>query len=154
MLRAALRLAYRGQRTLWRIVRPRTRGVKVLVFNEQDHLLLVRNTYGATHHYALPGGGVRPWEQPHAAAIREVREEVSLSLSNLAFVGSYVSSAEGKRDTVHLFKARTSENPKPDNLEIAEAAFFALSDLPNALSPATSRRIAEYQGLKQVAAEW
>lgn len=154
MLRRALELAHRGRRTLWRIFRPRTRGVKVLVFNDAGHVLLVRNTYGSTHHFALPGGGVRPWEQPHAAALREIREEVSLTLTGLTFISSYFSSGEGKRDTVHLFKAQTVEPPTADGIEIAEAAFFALNDLPSTVSPATSRRLAEYQGASEIAGEW
>jgi ADP-ribose pyrophosphatase YjhB (NUDIX family) len=139
---------------VWRTFRPRTRGVKVMVFNHSGKLLLVRNTYGDTSRFALPGGGVRPWEQPHAAAAREIREEVSVGVTELTLVSTHYSAAEGKRDTVHLFRARTTDDPVPDGFEIAEAAFFALHALPEKLSPATARRIAEHQGDRDVSADW
>ena len=125
-----------------------------MLFNPGGELLLVRNTYGASHHFVLPGGGVRPWEQPQAAAVREVREEVRVGVTELTFIASYFSAAEGKRDTVHLFRAQTADHPTPDGFEIAEAAFFALDALPPALSPATARRIAEHRGDRRPAAEW
>jgi ADP-ribose pyrophosphatase YjhB (NUDIX family) len=125
-----------------------------MLFNPDGALLLVRNSYGASHHFVLPGGGVRPWEQPRAAAIREVREEVGLAVTELAFVATYLSLAEGKRDTVHLFRAQTAGQPVPDGFEIAEAAFFALDALPPTLSPATARRIAEHRGDRRPASDW
>ena len=139
---------------MWRALRPTTRGVKVMLFNQAGELLLVRNTYGASHHFVLPGGGVRPWEQPQAAALREVREEVSVGITELTFIASYYSGAEGKRDTVHLFTGQTADRPIPDGLEIAEAAFFSLDALPATLSPATARRIAEHRGERAPTSVW
>ena len=48
---------YRLQRLAWRLLRPRTRGVKVMLFNEAGELLLVRHSYGDTGLFLLPGGG-------------------------------------------------------------------------------------------------
>lgn len=61
-MKLVLRLAYRIQRMIWRVLRPRTRGVKIMLFNNEGHVLLIRHSYGASHLFTLPGGGVKPWE--------------------------------------------------------------------------------------------
>ena len=143
---AVLDTVYALQKMLWRLLRPRTRGVKVMLFNADGEVLLVRNSYGASDLFVLPGGGVRPWEQPSRAANREIREELGCSVENLALISTHFTSAQGKRDTVHLFEGRLSGTPKPDNFEVVEARFFPLDDLPESLSPATARRLAERRG--------
>lgn len=137
---------YNAQRWVWRRLKPKTRGVKVMVFNAAGELLLIRNSYGDTSAFVLPGGGVGLFEAPEAAARREVREELSCEVSDLALSGVYFSEREGKRDSVWVFKGRTSDAPKADQKEVAEARFFALDALPERVSPATRRRIAEHRG--------
>lgn len=137
---------YKAQRWVWRRLKPKTRGVKVMLFNAAGELLLIRNTYGDTSAFVLPGGGVGLFEAPEAAARREVREELSCAVSELTLSGVYFSEREGKRDSVWVFKARTDDAPKAEAKEVAEARFFALDALPERVSPATKRRIAEHQG--------
>src|SRR3982750_2623444 len=96
---------YRLQRLVWRVVRPRPRGVKVMVFNDAGALLLVRHSYGNKAMFMLPGGGIRPFEAPEAAAVREVREELGCALHDLTFMSVHAATQEGKRDTVHLYRA-------------------------------------------------
>ena len=153
-MNSLLNTLYRLRRGLWRIYRPRTRGVKVMLFDEAGALLLVRHTYGRTDLFLLPGGGIRPFEQPPAAAVREVREELGCGVSALAFVATYQSAAEGKRDTVHLFTARAEGDIRADGVEVEEARFFPLDDLPASVSPATRRRIDEYRGLRERDGAW
>src|SRR5579859_2312031 len=100
-----LQLAFRFQKQLWQLLRPRTRGVKVMLFNDAGRILLVRNTYGASHLWVFPGGGIRPWEQPARAAEREIREELGCGVQGLTPVSTHFSVAEGKRDTIVLFEA-------------------------------------------------
>jgi ADP-ribose pyrophosphatase YjhB (NUDIX family) len=147
-------LLYRLQRRLWRVFRPRTRGVKVMLFSEAGELLLVRNTYGRTDLFVLPGGGVHMFEAPERAAAREVREELGCGVADLAFVATYASTHEGKRDTVHLYRARIAGPVRIDEVEVAEARFFALDALPDKVSPATLRRIEEYRGARAVSEAW
>ena len=153
-MRSLLAPLYRLQRLVWRVVRPRTRGVKVMVFNEAGALLLVRHSYGNTALFMLPGGGIRPFEAPDAAAVREIREELGCALDGLAFVSRHASSQEGKRDTVHLYRARAVGPVVIDGIEIEEARFFALDALPPGVSPATLRRIAELRGARAVSEAW
>jgi ADP-ribose pyrophosphatase YjhB (NUDIX family) len=142
-MRFLLRLGHPVRRLLFRWLRIRTRGVKVMVFNPAGELLLIRNSYGASHLFVLPGGGIGRGENPAAAATREVREETSLETRWLELVGIYVSAAEGKRDSIHLFRGRADGVPRPDGIEVEEAAFFRLDALPAATSAATLRRVAE-----------
>jgi len=149
-----MKALYAAQRFLWRRFKPRTRGVKVMLFDADDRILLIRNSYGDGQAYVLPGGGVHPFEPPERAAHREVREELSCGLRDLKLVATHYSEREGKRDSIWLYEGRTSETPRPDPKEVAEAAFFALDQLPERISPATARRIAERQGERQRTSAW
>lgn len=145
---------YAAQRFVWRRFKPRTRGVKIMVFDPQGKILLIRNSYGDSQAYVLPGGGVHPFERPEQAARREVQEEVHCGVENLNLLATHFSEREGKRDTIWLFAARTDETPRIDPKEVAEAAFFALDQLPERVSPATARRIAEHQGRRERTSAW
>lgn len=149
-----MELLFRLKHGLVRVLRLRTRGVKVMLFNPQGELLLVRHSYGRTDQYLLPGGGIHPFETPAAAAAREIREEVGVEVESLTALSIHFSRAEGKRDTVHLFTAFTAEKPVADGVEVEEARFFALKALPGSVSPATLRRIAEYTGERPVEQNW
>jgi ADP-ribose pyrophosphatase YjhB (NUDIX family) len=153
-MRALLQLGYRLRRLLLRWLRLRTRGVKVMVFNEPGALLLIRNGYGDRRLWVLPGGGVGRRETPAAAAAREVREEVGLEVRELAPVATYESAAEGKRDTVHLFRAVADGPPVMDRREVEEACFFPLDALPESVSAATRRRIMELERKQPAANLW
>lgn len=150
----ALDLAFRLRRRLVALLRLRTRGVKVMLFDPEGALLLVRHGYGRSDLFLLPGGGIHMFEQPEQAARREIREELGCGLDRLALVSTHFSAAEGKRDTIHLFRAEAVGAPKPDGFELIEARFFALDALPAATSPATRRRIDEHLGRRGADGRW
>lgn len=127
-----------------RLRRP-TRGCKVMAFDAAGRLLLVRHSYGRSDLWMLPGGGVGRREEPEDAARRELREEVGCRVERLDLVGTYGSAAEGKRDTIFLYRSETPDEPRPDGLEVIEARFFALDALPPTTSPATLRRVRDLQ---------
>jgi 8-oxo-dGTP pyrophosphatase MutT (NUDIX family) len=145
-MRPVLNFLFHMQRLAWRLFRPRTRGVKVMLFNPGGDILLVRNSYGRSDQFLLPGGGIRPFEAPEQAARREIREEVGCTLTGLALVSTHFTSAQGKRDTIYLFKAVSADEPVIDDFEVEEARFFSLDALPATISPATRRRIEEHIG--------
>ena len=153
-MRMVVQLVYRLRRLLLRWLGWRTRGVKVMLFNPRGELLLVRNSYGKTFLHVLPGGAIGRSETPAEAALREVEEEVGILAERLAPLSTHVSRAEGKRDTVYLFEAFTDADPIADGVEVEEARFFALDALPETVSPATLRRIAEYRGERPASAAW
>lgn len=149
-----MQLAYRVQKLLWKLLRPRTRGVKVMLFNATGEILLIRNSYGDTHSWLIPGGGIKPWESPAQAAKREMREELGCGIDKLHPVSTHFATAEGKRDTIILFEAIAAGDPNPDGTEVVEARFFALDQLPQTVSPATRRRLAERLGEKGADRAW
>lgn len=151
---ALLQLAYRAQKQLWKLLRPRTQGVKVMLFNDAGELLLIRNSYGRGDLFVLPGGGVRPFEAFDAAARREVREELGCTAEGLALISTHYSTAEGKRDIVQLFSAKAAGGLVADGREVAEARLFPLDALPASTSAATRRRVEELLGIRWIEQEW
>ena len=60
--------------------RPRyTLGVAAVVFNDRGETLLVEHVYHPRFPWGLPGGWVDADEDPAAAVLRELREELSLN---------------------------------------------------------------------------
>jgi 8-oxo-dGTP pyrophosphatase MutT (NUDIX family) len=91
----------------------------------------------------LPGGGVRPWERPIAAACRELLEETGCRLDDARLVARFRAIPDGVLHPLFLFTGTTGGTPTPDGIEIAEAAFFDPAALPPEVSPATRRRLTE-----------
>lgn len=124
-----------------------TLGVRILATDDAGRLLLVRHTYVAGWHF--PGGGVDLGETAEEAARRELKEEANVAAEGpLTIFGCYFNPLVGGRDHVVLYRAgRLTIGPRPErNLEIVAADFFAPDALPDNTTPATLRRIAEWQG--------
>ncbi len=149
-----LQSAFGLRRRLIGLLRLRTRGVKVMLFNADGEILLIRNSYGATGHFVLPGGGIHRGETPESAAAREVMEEVAIDCRDLALLGQYESRSEGKRDLIHLFRATGDGPASSKSIEIGEAVFCLIDRLPEGVSPATLRRIDEYLKKRAVSETW
>ncbi len=132
----------------------RTAGVKVIVRDAAGAVLLVRHRYGRSDLWMLPGGGIARGEAPASAAARELREETGCALHDIAPLGMFLASAEGRRDTVHLFGGTSDDVPEVDGVELADARFFPADALPDTASPATRRRIAEWRGLRAPDGRW
>ena len=149
-----MQILYRVRKVVFGTFRVRTRGAKVMVFNPAGELLLIRNSYGRTHLWVLPGGGIGRRETPEAAGAREVKEEVGLEVTHLARVSEHFNGAEGKRDTIFLFTARADGMPVIDNMEVKEARVFPMDGMPGNISTATLRRIAEHRGERAPDGRW
>jgi ADP-ribose pyrophosphatase YjhB (NUDIX family) len=152
------RLVGVAARLYWRVARPRTLGARALVLDQHDKIVLVRHVGG--RRWALPGGGVRKGESFAEALARELREELDLGAFAIERVlGAYHSPREGKDDHVVVFVVRAEAGAAAavraaDTLEIAAAEWFALDRLPEGLSPATARRLAEYRSGATGAGAW
>lgn len=150
------RVAGHGLRLYWRIVRPRTFGVRALVRDAAGRVALVRHSY--IDGWYLPGGGVEKRESPETAIRRELREEVALDAVEITgLVGIYHDVAQAKDDHVVVFAATVSDPARlraADPNEIAEAGWFAPDALPAGATPATRRRIADALGGGGVHGAW
>lgn len=127
--RAALRWAHRTRHHWRRIVKPRLAGVSMIAANEAGEVLLVRHSYGPDI-WALPGGGCGRSEDPAEAVRREMREELSVAVEALELVSELSEKISGAPHTAYVFSGRLGGDPVPDQREILDARFFALSDLP------------------------
>lgn len=117
----------------------------VLFRDHAGRVLLVRPTYKAG--WDIPGGYVEPGESPKHAAQREVLEELGLDvrIGPLLVVDWAPHPDEGDK-VLFIFSggkldAEADLSPaSPD--EIAEARFWTLTDLADALPPRLLRRVA------------
>lgn len=132
-----MRFARRGR---W----PLTIGVRIIVLDQAEQVLLVQHTYTPGWHF--PGGAVDPMETLAEAAMRELREEALIgSSAQPDFLGVYLNLTENKSDHIAVFRAKAwaPVAGKARTLEIADARFFPARELPKGTTGGTRRRLAE-----------
>ena len=130
-------------RIYWKVFKPLTHGARILLVTDTKVLLVQPRTLD---YWNLPGGGMHKNEDPEKAAIREIHEEIGIEIDSVDFLlGTYISSDEGKRDTVYIFvkKVQNELLPHPD-IEIGRAEWFAFDNLPDTVTGRTKMRIKEY----------
>lgn len=153
MLRPVATFINRTLRIYWRITKPVTFGVRAIVSGPDGRLLLVKHTYDK--YWYLPGGAMKRGEPAEVALRREAKEEIGIAALRIERkLGTYVSTREGKRDTIEVFVAHAAAMGKRQRLEIAAAEWFAPEALPADASPATQRRIAEFLGKRAIEPVW
>lgn len=142
--RALLPLAHALRHRWRRWRRAPIAGVTVMITNLAGDLLLVRHSYGAAA-WALPGGGLRPGEDPLVAAQREIAEELGLALARIEPFATLEEVLSGAPHTAYLFAATCHAHPVPDGREVIEARFFPPHSLPEPLGAITRARIAAWK---------
>ncbi|WP_241255208.1 NUDIX domain-containing protein [Altererythrobacter sp. BO-6] len=142
--RALLPVAYRV-RHRWRTWRKvPLAGCNVILTDLNGSILLLQHSYGPAAWY-LPGGGIGKGEDPLAAAVREVREELGLELVRLNALGTFDGVISGSPHTMHLFAATIDLHPQPDGREVTEARFFPPHSLPEPLSGMARRALEHWR---------
>lgn len=130
--RLGYRVAYAGLRTYWFIRRPKVSGVKC-VLTDGDEVLLVRHTYGPRV-WDLPGGAIKRGETPERAARREMNEELGVLIDDWRALGAVAVTVDHREDHVHCFQAESpSRELTVDFAEIARANWFRRDRLPGQL---------------------
>jgi ADP-ribose pyrophosphatase YjhB (NUDIX family) len=135
--------------------RPMTLGVRGLVIDPANRVLLVRHTYVSG--YYLPGGGVERDETFAQALERELAEESNITLQASPVLHAvYLNRRVSPRDHVALYVVRdfVQSAPHIPDHEIAEARFFALDELPQDTTPATLARLDEVLNAAAVSPYW
>ncbi len=127
----------------WLLRRPMTLGVRIVLVNEKQEVLLVRHSY--VEGWYLPGGGVERGETLEEAARKEVLEEACIRVDQLELKSIHYNINASPRDHVALFLCEQYEQVQVfvPNREISEIGFFPLDGLPSGATRATRRRLEE-----------
>lgn len=143
-MKVLLPFIYRLYSLTWRITRPLFVGVRIILVQD-GQVLLVRHSY--EHHWYFPGGAVKRGEILVDAAMREAQEESGVTcLATPRLLGMYMNLYEGKNDHIAVFVCEQFQvGQASDRWEIAACQFFPLTALPAELSPGCARRLQDYQ---------
>lgn len=123
----------------------RTEGAHVLVRDEQGRILVVRTTY-LGRGWMLPGGRVERSETPHAAAVRETREETGIEVRVERLI---LVDAHRRRNVSFLYAATVLGGTlAPQFGEIAEVGWVSREEIER-----TSWRLHRYLEIIEEAGE-
>ena len=122
---------------IWRAQQPQKMiVVKVVIKSDRGNILLAKPNYKKS--WQLPGGGVDDGESPEEAAIREVREELSLNLAldSLQLKGTIYKQDEELLFLVYEAGEVISEDTQlhVEEGEITDFQFAPVSDVAPLLS--------------------
>lgn len=103
----------------------------LLVTDDEDNVLLLETTY--KQNWEIPGGVCEPGESPRRTAMREVKEELGLTMSpGRLLVFDHRSEPEPKGDAIMLIYdggvLRDHSQPQPNPNEIAAHHFVSISE--------------------------
>lgn len=122
-------MGYPIARIYWFITRPKSYGVKCVIYYRNE-VLMIRQSYGGNR-WAFPGGSIKKGETPEQAVKREVKEEVGINLENVVHLGEFKTTIEYKLDTVYCFSGIVNNRVfVVDNNEVVEANWFPMDNLP------------------------
>ncbi|MFL6241354.1 MAG: NUDIX hydrolase [Actinomycetes bacterium] len=110
-------------------------GVVAVMRNEAGELLLLRER----HHdgWALPGGLVSRHESTADALVRELREEIAVSLpsESLGMPLANLDPHLRRVDIIYEINAGSDVHPRPQEPEVFEAIWFPIAELPELFEP-------------------
>jgi 8-oxo-dGTP pyrophosphatase MutT (NUDIX family) len=123
------------------LARSEVSGVHAVPLTPQGRVVLVRLTYAKG--WRLPGGGRGASEEPVAAILRELREEIGLvSHGAVEPLGEVDQKPDFRRDRSFLFLIRDVAYRPRQTLEIEEVSEFDPGHLPAGATPWTRRTVA------------
>lgn len=120
-----------------------TVGVRALILNEKQEILLIRHTYRPG--WFFPGGGVNAGETPKQAVIRESYEEAGIvTKDDPTLLGIFYQVFMGVDDYVVFYKINNYEIITVNSAEIAEVKWYPYDQLPKDITPSTLQRLEEF----------
>jgi ADP-ribose pyrophosphatase YjhB (NUDIX family) len=121
-----------------------SRGVRGVVFDTENRVLLVRHTY--LNGWYFPGGGAESGETLHEALTRELAEEAHIAMDAPAILhGIFLQKTRRRSNHVACFIVRDFHQThiRSPDWEIAEIGFFQIDALPEDTTRATRARLDE-----------
>lgn len=115
-------------------------GAAAVILNSEGHVLLVKHSYGKNN-WDLPGGKSEEKESAEETAIREVSEEVGLTVHTERLTGVYYDPNFDMHHFVFIAGHPSDQKPEPSSPEIVECGYYDIMDLPKPISDFTFRRI-------------
>ena len=137
------------------LARPMTLGVRAIVADADERVLLVRHGYVSGWHF--PGGGGEPGETCAEAVARELEEEAMVAIDGPPLLhGLFLNTQSSRRDHVAVYLVRTFRvlGERAPDWEIKEARFFPRSALPDGATKATRARLAEIFDSAPLSGRW
>lgn len=116
-----------------------------LFFDTEGRVLLVRPTY--KQHWDIPGGYVEPGESPRTACIREIQEELGITVNVGPMLVVDWAPADNEGDKLlFIFDAGTLTEDQQRRItfqdgEVAEGRFLAVGDVEPYVPARLARRI-------------
>ena len=106
----------------------------------------IQRINGLIKKWTFPGGRINKNETPEKAIKREVKEEVGLDVLDLKLLDSFISTAEYKKDKIYVFLAKSNKKDfKIDNIEILEANWFSINNIPELIGPIALKMVDIYK---------
>ena len=149
--RLKLRLMHWG----FLLTRPMSLGVRGIVIDADDKVLLVRHGYVSGWHF--PGGGVEVGETCLESLKRELEEEARIAIEGPPVLhGLFFNTQSSRRDHVAAYVVRSFRilGERSPDWEIAEARFFPRLALPEGTTRATRARLAEIFDSAPLSERW
>ena len=137
------------------ITRPMSLGVRAVVVDADDRVLLVRHGYVSGWHF--PGGGVEVGETCLESLRRELEEEARVAIERPPILhGLFFNGQTSRRDHVAVYLVRSFRilGERPPDWEIREARFFPRVALPEGTTRATRARLAEVFDSAPLSERW
>ncbi len=98
----------------------------VLVVNEYDEALLLRQDYMSTQYRTLVSGYMKPGESAEEATRREVAEEVGIQLDGLELIGTYWF---GRKDMLMIGFLASARKVEPKlSVEVDDARWIPVEE--------------------------
>lgn len=115
-------------------------GVVVVICDDSDRVLLVRNTYNPRFVWSLPGGWMGKNEQPAECIQRELGEETGFEIEVDALLAARTHDHLPSVDLV--YRGRIVGGEFRASAEVVEARFFPPDQLPEGMTPLHERMLA------------
>lgn len=105
----------------------------VLVANEFDEIALLRQGYMSDKYTSFVSGYISPGESAEETALREVKEEIGITLDSLSYGGTYWFAKNEL--LMHGFIGRAKKTPMILSSEVDSADWTRAEDVPDTLFP-------------------